>query len=196
MEDEALIALEIERALRGLGYRIAGKVRNGDKALDMLATTNPDLALLDIDIKGTRNGIDLARVIREKHDFPFVFLTAFSDRETLNTLKDTFPYGYIVKPFNRQELLTTIELALHKFAAETADGFPGLDTLNHSLLEPLTLREYDVLRLMYEGLPYREIAGRLFISLNTVKYYQKGIYGKLGVGSKLEAIRAVQELVG
>lgn len=195
VEDEALIAVEIERTLLKLGYRIAGKARSGDKALDLFATRKPDLALLDIDIKGSRNGIDLARVIREKYDFPFVFLTAFSDRATLNKLMDTMPYGYIVKPFNRGELLTTIELALHKFAAEAEDtGFPSLERINHALLEELTDREYEVLRLLDEGISYRAVGERLFISTNTVKYFQKSIFGKLGVRSRLEALRVIGQI--
>lgn len=194
VEDEALIAAEIESALRKLGYRIAGKARNGDKALDLLASAQPDLALLDINIKGTRNGIDLARIIREKYDYPFVFLTAFSDRDTLAQLKDTMPYGYIVKPFNRGELLTTIELALHKFSAEQNGGFPGLEALNRTLPDGLTEREYEVLQLLNEGLSYREAGERLFISLNTVKYFQKLIFAKLGVASRLEALRMVKSL--
>ena len=193
VEDESLIAVEIERTLLKLGYRVAGKVRDGDKALDMLATRQPDLALLDIDIRGSRNGIDLARLIREKYDFPFVFLTAFSDRDTLAELKDTMPYGYIVKPFNRGELLTTIELALHKYAAERDAGFPPLDALNARLPEALTEREYEVVRLLDEGLSYRRIGEELFVSVNTVKYFQKNIFAKLGVGSRLEALRMLRE---
>ena len=193
VEDESLIAVEIERTLLKLGYRVAGKVRDGDKALDMLATRQPDLALLDIDIRGSRNGIDLARLIREKYDFPFVFLTAFSDRDTLAELKDTMPYGYIVKPFNQGELLTTIELALHKYAAERDAGFPALDALNGKLPEPLTEREYQVVRLLDEGLSYRSIGEELFVSVNTVKYFQKNIFAKLGVGSRLEALRMLRE---
>lgn len=193
VEDEALIAAEIESALRKLGYRVAGKARNGDKALDLLASSQPDLALLDIDIKGTRNGIDLARIIREKYDYPFVFLTAFSDRETLARLMDTMPYGYIVKPFNRGELLTTIELALHKFAAERETGFPELAHINGKLSEGLTKREYEVLQLLDEGLSYRETGERLFISTNTVKHFQKAIFLKLGVSSRLEALRKVKK---
>lgn len=192
VEDEALIAVEIESTLRKLGYRIAGKVRNGDKALDMLASTQPDLALLDIDIKGTRNGIDLARIIREKYNFPFVFLTAFSDRDTLNSLMDTMPYGYIVKPFNRGELLTTIELALHKHAAEQDAGFPTLAAINRDLLEGLTEREHETLKLLDEGLSYREVGEQMFISTNTVKYFQKSIFAKLGVGSRHEALQVVK----
>lgn len=193
VEDEALIAVEIESTLRKLGYRIAGKARNGDKALDLFATAQPDLALLDIDIKGSRNGIDLARVIRTNYNFPFVFLTAFSDRDTLSKLKDTMPYGYIVKPFNRGELLSTIELALHKHAAERDTGLPSLEALNHHLLEELTEREYEVLQLLDEGLSYRLIGERLFISTNTVKYFQKSIFAKLGVGSRHEALRVVHQ---
>lgn len=193
VEDEALIAVEIESALRELGYRVAGKARNGDKALDLLASSQPDLALLDIDIKGTLSGIDLARIIRAKYKYPFVFLTAFSDRQTVMSLRDTMPYGYIVKPFSRGELLTTIELALHKFAEEQDDGFPTLISLNQHLPEALTEREYDVLRLLDEGISYREIGERLHISTNTVKYFQKSIFVKLRVGSRLEALRAVRD---
>jgi DNA-binding NarL/FixJ family response regulator len=194
VEDEALIAAEIDSALRKLGYRIAGKARNGDKALDLLASSHPDLVLLDIDIKGTRSGIDLARIIREKYNYPFVFLTAFSDRDTLSQLKDTMPYGYIVKPFSRGELLTTIELALHKFAAEQEGDFPALATINRKLTDSLTEREYEVLALLNEGHSYREVGERLFISLNTVKYFQKLIFTKLGAASRLEALRMVKSL--
>lgn len=193
VEDEALIAVEIESALRELGYRIAGKARNGDKALDLLASSQPDLALLDIDIKGTLSGIDLARIIRAKYNYPFVFLTAFSDRQTVMSLRDTMPYGYIVKPFSRGELLTTIELALHKFAEERDGGFPSLTLLNRKLSEAFTEREYDVLRLLDEGISYREIGERLHISTNTVKYFQKSIFAKLRVGSRLEALRSVRD---
>lgn len=194
VEDEALIATEIEFALRRLGYGVAGKARNGDKALDLMANCRPDLALLDIDIQGTLSGIDLARVIRRKYNYPFVFLTAFSDRATLDSLKDTMPYGYIVKPFNRGELLSTIELALHKFADEQRGGFPSRETINHDLLEEITEREYEVLALLNDGLSYREVGERLYVSLNTVKYFQKSIFSKLGVGSRLEALRLLQTL--
>ena len=193
VEDEALIALEIERTLLRLGYRIAGKARNGDAALDLLATRQPDLALLDIDIQGSRDGVDLARLIRDKYDFPFVFLTAFSDRATIARLKDTMPYGYIVKPFNRGELLSTIEIALHKAAAER-DAFPSLPVLNQQLAEGLTQREYEVLQLLDEGLSYREVGERLFVSVNTVKYFQKSVFAKLGVGSRLEALRRARAM--
>jgi len=191
VEDEAVIAAEIEMTLRRMGYRIAGKARNGDRALDLLATTSPDLALLDINIRGTLSGIDLASVIRDKYDYPFVFLTAFADRATLNRVKETRPYGYVVKPFNDKDLLSAIELALHQFATEKPTGVPGRDDLNQRLAEPLSPREYEVLTLLHAGLAYREVGERLYIGLNTVKTYQKNLFAKLNVSSRHQLVRWV-----
>ncbi|MEO0731622.1 MAG: response regulator transcription factor [Bacteroidota bacterium] len=194
IEDEALIAAEIESHLRALGYRVVGKARNGDKALDLLATARADIALLDINLRGSRDGVYLARLIREKYDYPFVFITALSDQVTLARAADTLPYGYIVKPFNRSDLFTTIELALHKYAAEQGPAFPSLETINAPLLDPLTEREYATLSLLDEGLSYKETAARLGVSVNTVKYFVKEIFLKLGVSSRHEAISVVRKL--
>jgi len=83
VEDEALIAAEIKSTLQLLGHQVVGHAMNGDKALDQLAKQEAELILLDINIKGTRNGIDLAHIIRDRYKVPFVFLTSFSDRLTL-----------------------------------------------------------------------------------------------------------------
>jgi len=128
VEDEAIIADEIELMLEMMGHEVVGNVQNGDKAEDVFNSQKPDLALLDITIKGSLNGIDLAKIIREKYRFPFVFLTSHSDKTTLSAVKTTFPYGYIVKPFTQQNLMTTIELALHKFESEQEFGFPTKDS--------------------------------------------------------------------
>lgn len=195
VEDEALVAKEIEMILRRLGYRIAGNTRNGDEALDLLVTRKPDLALLDIHIKGTRNGIDLAKHIREKHHIPFVFLTAFSDRSTLNEVGKTLPYGYVVKPFNERDLLSSIELALHKHESEQVGGFPAQEKLNRQLANPLTQREYEVLQQLDQGLTYQQVSDELNVSINTVKTYQKAIFSKMGVSSRLECLRMARKLI-
>lgn len=194
VEDEALIAKEIEITLRRLGYRIAGNTRNGDEALDLLVTRKPDIALLDIHIKGTRNGIDIARHIREKHDIPFVFLTAFSDRGTLTEVSQTLPYGYIVKPFNERDLLSTIELALHKYSTEQSNGFPSHEKLNKRLNPGLTQREYQVLCHLDEGLTYQQVSDEMDVSINTVKTYQKALFAKMGVNSRLACLRLARQL--
>ncbi len=194
VEDEAVIAAEIEMTLRKMGYRIAGKARNGDKALDLLASTNPSLALLDINIKGSLSGIDLATIIRTKYNYPFVFLTALADRATLSRVKETLPYGYVVKPFNDKDLLSAIELALYQFETEQPEaGPPSREELNRRLPEILSLREYEVLSLLHSGLAYREVGERLHIGLNTVKTYQKSLFAKVGVSSRHQLVRWVDQ---
>jgi DNA-binding NarL/FixJ family response regulator len=189
VEDEAIIAIEIASTLKLLGYQVCGSVMNSDKALDAIKNTAPDLALLDINIKGSMNGIDIARIIRKKYHLPFVFLTSYSDTETLKEVQDTMPYGYIVKPFTESDLRCNIELALYKFKEENSALIPTFTELNSKLRQTLRQREYDVAILLYEGLTYKEIGSRLNLSVNTIKSYQKNLFTKLEVSSRSEAVR-------
>lgn len=187
IEDEAIIADDIEMMLEMMGHEVIGNVQNGDKALDIFSTNNPDLVILDITIKGSLNGIDLAHIIRDKYNFPFVYLTSHSDRMTLDAVKETLPYGYIVKPFTRQNLMSTIELAIHKFVSENQNGILDRKDLNSKLETHLTDREYTVLKSLTEGLTYKEIASKHSLSINTVKSYLKATFLKLNVASRHEA---------
>jgi len=191
IEDEAIIAAEIKSTLSLLGHEVVGHAMNGDKALDLFATVPADLVLLDINIKGTLTGIDLARVIRRKYDMPFVFLTSFSDKLTLDKAKDTIPYGYIVKPFNENDLKVNIELALFKHESESAKASFSKDSLEKKLSVELTDREYELLAAFREGLTYKEAGERLFISVNTVKTYQKRLFTLLKVKSKFELLQKI-----
>lgn len=194
VEDEAIIAAEIQSILTALGYDVIAKTRNGDKALDMLASCSPDLALLDITIKGSLSGIDLAKIIREKYNFPYVFLTSHSDINTLNQVKETLPYGYIVKPFTESDLRSTIELALFKFQSEDSGVFPSKEKLEAKLELSLTQREYDLYAHLFEGKTYKEIAAANFISINTVKFYLKKLFEKLKVNSRHQAANLILSL--
>ena len=195
VEDEGIIAAEIESTLKLLGYHVCGMAFNGDKALDFFKNTSPDIALLDINIKGSLSGIDLAKVIREKYNFPFVFLTSYSDFDTLSQVQETLPYGYIVKPFTDKELRSNVEIALYKFAQEQKGGFPSFEKLNKQLKETLSQREYEILVLLYKGYTYKQIAEEIYLSVNTVKSHQKNLYQKLEINSKSEAIRKIAEMV-
>lgn len=194
VEDETIIAAEIQAILERLGYQVVGKARNGDKALDLLASSSPDLALLDITIKGTLSGIDIAKVIRKKYKFPYVFLTSHSDINTLNQVKETLPYGYIVKPFTESDLRSTIELALFKFQSENEDPFPSKEKLESKLQIELTQREYDLYLHLFDGKTYKEMAATCFISVNTVKFYLKSLFEKLQVNSRHQAANLIISL--
>lgn len=193
IEDEAIIADEIEMMLEMAGHEVIDNVANGDKALDVFATKKPDIVLLDITIKGSLNGIDLARIIREKYKFPFVFLTSHSDRITLSEVKGTYPYGYIVKPFTQENLLTNIELALHKFETEQ-EVFPSREKIAEKTGAKLSEREYELLQSLVEGLSYKEIATKHFLSINTVKSYLRSVFQKMNLSSRHEAVNLLLNL--
>ena len=115
VEDEPLIADDIASTLKEKGYGVMGPVDNADEASTMLSKAKPNLVLLDIQIKGKRDGIEFASEIRSKHKLPFIFITSFYDCATLNRAKATQPHAYILKPFDERDLLINVEMALYKF---------------------------------------------------------------------------------
>ena len=114
VEDERIVAHDIQYTLKALGYNVTGVVSTGEKAIEKAKQTRPDLALMDIRLKGGMDGIQAAEVLREELGMPVVYLTAYADEGTLERAKITGPFGYILKPFNEKELFSTIEMALYK----------------------------------------------------------------------------------
>jgi len=194
VEDEGIIAADIELALQDLGYEVVGKAWNGETALQLFAEKQPNLALLDITIKGDLNGIDLAKIIRSQYHFPYVFLTSHSDIATLNQVKETLPYGYIVKPFTDKDLRSAIELALFKFESENHELFPPKAKLEAKLDIQLTDREYEIYAHLFKGLSYKEMAEVSFLSVNTIKTHLKNLFQKLNVASRHEATNLILTL--
>ena len=118
VEDEALVAMDIEDRLLALGFQCAGRSDNAAKALELVETVHPDLVLMDIRLRGDTDGIAAAEEIRRRFHLPVIFLTAYSEDETLHRAKQAEPFGYILKPFDDRELKSTIEIALYKHQAE------------------------------------------------------------------------------
>jgi DNA-binding NtrC family response regulator len=114
VEDEQIVAVAIEGQLQRLGYRVLGIAASGEEACRKAAQLEPDLVLMDVRIEGKMDGIEAAQRIRRSRDVPVVFLTAYSDVDTVERAKMVEPYGYIIKPFDPRDLQTTIEMALHK----------------------------------------------------------------------------------
>ena len=119
VEDEAIVAMDIQVNLENLGYIVPVMVSSGEEALKKAEEFRPDLVLMDIMLKGDMDGIDAADRIRSDLDIPVVYLTAYADDDTLSRAKITEPFGYIVKPFTERELHSTIEMAIYRHRAET-----------------------------------------------------------------------------
>ena len=118
VEDEAIVARDIELRLKSMGYEVVGIAASGEKAIDMIDESQPDFVLMDIHLKGKLDGIETAEAVRKKHDIPIVFLTAYADTATLERAKATDPFGYILKPFEERALQIHIEIAFHKYETE------------------------------------------------------------------------------
>ncbi len=118
VEDESVVAKDIQWSLKSLGYTICGWASSGEEALEKVEALKPDLVLMDIVLKGGVDGVEAAEHIRTNFDIPVVYLTAYADEHTLQRAKVTEPFGYILKPFEERELHTTIEVALYKHKTE------------------------------------------------------------------------------
>lgn len=114
VEDQIVTAKAIEEILTNSGYQVVGNAVEGQEAIQMAADTNPDLILMDIKIRGPLDGITITQQIRAKADIPIIYLTAYSDDETLKRAMHSSPHGYLLKPFNEKQLLSVIEIALQR----------------------------------------------------------------------------------
>ena len=118
VEDQRLIAADIENTLRKLGYVVVGNVASGEDAISKADQVRPELVLMDVRLRGEMDGIHAAEIIRDRFNVPVVYLTAYADEETILRAKKTTPFGYLVKPFNERELRATIEIAFYTHQME------------------------------------------------------------------------------
>ena len=114
VEDEPIVALDIQRALVKFGYTVTDCVTNYDDALSSVASDTPDIIFMDINLSGSKSGIEIAKTIKKTQDLPIIYLTAFSDDNTMLEAIETNPVNYLLKPFKREELKSSILLSLYK----------------------------------------------------------------------------------
>lgn len=122
VEDEIIIADNICKTLNDLGYEALEPALNYSEAISRIENENPEIAILDIQLSGKKTGIDLAKKINSEYNLPFVFLSANSDFDTVKKAKEVNPSAYLVKPFSREELFTSIEIAIHNFAKKQSEN--------------------------------------------------------------------------
>ncbi len=118
VEDEAVVAMDIESTIDRLGYSLFGSFASAEEVLPIIQTNKPDLVLCDIQLAGEMDGISLSKILIEEYDLPVVFLTAHADVRTIERATQARPFGYVVKPFQEKDLHVAIELGIARHQAE------------------------------------------------------------------------------
>ena len=193
VEDDIFICQHLREQLERMDYDIAGVAYNGQGALDQLSVCQPDLVLLDINLGEGKDGIDVAEIIRDEYQLPFIFLTSYANRSTIERAKHSRPAGYIVKPFTEKDLFAGIEIALHNHAQSWQVNSWDPDVVNKRCDTEFTRKEVALLQDVFEGKTNRQICEKHFVSLNTVKSHILRIYAKLDVHSRSEAMAELRK---
>lgn len=200
MRDGLRTLLEMEP-----GIAVAGEASNGQEAIDQYAALRPDVTLMDVRMP-VMDGVEATRRLRARWpDARVIILTTFDDDEYVFEGLRAGALGYLLKDVSMQELTEAIHTVMaggvliepsvaRKVVAEFARMTPQPPAAAAELIEALSDREIDILRLLAEGLTNREIAGRLFLAEGTVKNYVTNILGKIGARDRTQAALRAREL--
>jgi DNA-binding LytR/AlgR family response regulator len=153
VEDEPIIAMDIESSLETMGYQIAGVIGDGRKAIEMARQLKPTLVLMDIQLEGALNGIETAKIIYMETGTPIIFVTSQTDKNTIAEALTAKPYGYIVKPFEEAELFANIELAMLKTKTEQRNQY----NIQQPIEQDFFVKEdQKIIKLKYADIVYLE----------------------------------------
>lgn len=184
IEDEPMIARDLATTLEGMDYAIAEICYTYEEGLTFLKTKQADFVILDINLGKGQEGISLGAFIDQQLKLPFIYLTSYSDKETIAKVKRTYPMAYLLKPFEEKELFTAIEIALSNHSRIYNPVQFDIHSINHKLLSPLTPKEFDILLDVYAGLTNQQLCEKHFISMNTVKTHVKHLFNKFDVSDR------------
>lgn len=187
VEDENIVAKDIQNKLKCFGYHVPLILNSGEQALRTAAEIRPDLTLMDIRLKGEIDGVEAARQLRHRFGVPVVYLTAFADNPTLRRAKATSPLGYIIKPFRAEELHSTIQIALHKHRDEKK-----LNASHHQLSLAFNQLEKEVLEIseLEKRRVGQELHDNLYQQFTGIEWLSKALEKKLAKRKLPEAADA------
>ena len=195
VEDEMIIADTICLALQNLNYDYCKPANSFAKAIQMIENEKPNIVLLDINLNAKLDGIDLGHHINANYALPIIYLTANSDKATIERCKETLPNAFLIKPFSNEELFSAIEIALFSHSVKLGNLPISKNSVLIKAIQKyqLTLREGEIILMVSEGFRHKEIAEKLFVSHTTVKKHMHNIFQKLGVQSSIDALNRLQE---
>jgi PAS domain S-box-containing protein len=144
VEDEGILAIELKKKLENLSYKVLAVASSGEEAVELAAKHKPDLILMDIVLKGEMDGIEAADKIRGLLNVPVIYLTAYSDEDTVKRAKLTEPFGYLVKPYNGKELQIALEVTLYRHVMEKLrESHHWLETVLRSMSDSVIATDND-----------------------------------------------------
>jgi PAS domain S-box-containing protein len=146
VEDEPIVALDLHQEIVQMGCEVLGVAESADEALVAASVSRPDLALMDIRIVGSMDGIQTAQLLRNMYGVPSVFLTSYSDETSISRATHAMPYGYLTKPFQSGELKATMRVALHRAKLDAR-----LNAAHHTMSRTMSGMREGVLLLSSEG---------------------------------------------
>lgn len=177
VEDNVIIADDMQSMLEEIGYEIVDNVIVYEQAVEVLKSQQVDLVLIDIILASDKTGIDLGKHIRENYDIPFIFVTSNSDRATVENAKTVKPNGYLVKPFEQQDLYTSIEIALSNFIYGKQSGSKANSTddvnedvpMSNSILKDsiFVKKQHLYYRIQFGDIQFIK-ADNVYLEVNTV----------------------------
>jgi DNA-binding NarL/FixJ family response regulator len=177
IEDEFIIAVNLKQLLTKHGYEVCGIANNYEEAFQKCTELNPDLVLTDIFLKNSKTGIEAILDLNKSTDkqTPVIVISAYSHEDALDKAMQVNPLYFITKPFTETQILTAVKLALKTVESVTKEELPSK-------------RETDILELLAKGFSSKQIAERLFISVNTVESHRKNLMNKYNTSSSAELI--------
>lgn len=179
IEDEAIVARDIEQILNNHNYKVTGIVSSANQVIELFDNKKTDLVLCDINLGKGKSGIDIARTLKAiKPDIYIIFLSAYSDEHTVSKAFDVVPDAYLTKPFSEEQLIVAIKrvFANHKNKQEeVANNLP-------------TKREKQIIQSVAKGMTSRDIAPHLGISFETVQTHRRNLLNKYKLNSSAELI--------
>lgn len=195
VEDEVMIGELLASDLTDAGHKVNHIAYEAKEALDFLAKNPYDLALLDINLEDDMDGIDIAKVINTKYKIPFIFITAYSDLSTIERAKHVEPCAYIIKPYRAEDLLASITIGLYNFNGRKNNTVLNKEKVDHIALDPLTEKEFNIIKDITHGLTNAQIAHKQEVSVHTIKWHTQNIYSKLDVKNRTSVAKLIHSLI-
>lgn len=181
VDDNETLVMELEEFIPTIGYEVTGTADCAKDAIFMAKKCRPDLVLMDIKLRGKRDGIEAANIIKSKMGVDIIFISGFAEEELLDRAKVIEPLAYLYKPFSENQIFATLKMAFHKIKQKNV--CKDLFTESTNSYQNFTATEIHISELLKQGKVTKEIGDLLNVSPATVIWHRKNIRKKLNISN-------------